>query len=105
MEALGIQTKLITNGLEEQWIKGASRQVNIDPGYLVASRFVLASGKDFTHRIYVGQGIYADLTLVYTKDQFQPLPWTYPDYQSQPVQDFLIKVRKKYLFDTSVAID
>ena len=97
--------KLITNGLEEQWIKGASRQVNIDPGYLVASRFVLASGKDFTHRIYVGQGIYADLTLVYTKDQFQPLPWTYPDYQSQPVQDFLIKARKKYLFDTSVAID
>lgn len=92
--------KLITNGLEEQWAKEDLRQVNIDPGFLVASRFVLASGKDFTHRIYIGQGIYADLTLIYTKDRFQPLPWTYPDYQSEPVQQFLVKVRQKYIIDT-----
>lgn len=95
--------KLIANGLEEQWAKGDLRRVNIDPGFLVASRFILASGKDFTHRVYIGKGIYADLTLVYTQDRFQPLPWTYPDYQSEPVQQFLIKVRKKYLFDTSVS--
>ncbi len=90
--------KLITNGLEEEWAKEELRQINIDPGYLVAARFVLASGKDFTHRVYIGQGIYADLTLVYTKERFQPLPWTYPDYQSEPVQQFLDKVRRKYLF-------
>lgn len=91
--------KLITNGLEELWAKADQRQVNIDPGYLLASRFVLASGKDFTHRIYVGQSVYADLTLIYTQGGFQALPWTYPDYQAEPVQHFLDKVRRKYLFD------
>lgn len=93
--------KMITNGLEEQWARDDLRQVNIDPGFLVASRFVLASGKDFTHRVYIGQGVYADLTLIYTKDWFQPLPWTYPDYQAEPVQQFLIKVRQKYIFNIS----
>ncbi len=96
--------KLITNGLEDQWAKDDLRQVNIDPGYLVASRFVLASGKDFTHRIYVGQSVYADLTLIYTQGDFQALPWTYPDYQAASVQQFLGKVRQKYIFDTSVHI-
>jgi hypothetical protein len=97
--------KMITNGLEAQWSKDGLRGVNIDPGYLVASRFVLASGKDFSHRIYIGQGIYADLTLIFTKEQFKPLPWTYPDYQSDPVQQFLLKVRKKYLYDIAVAFE
>jgi len=96
--------KLITNGLEEQWAKDDLRRINIDPGYLVASRFVLASGKDFTHRVYIGQGFYADLTLIYTQDRFQPLPWTYPDYRSEPVQQFLYKARQKYMFDISVHV-
>jgi hypothetical protein len=62
-------------------------------------RFVLATGKNFSHRIYLGQGIYADLTLIYRHGEFQALPWTYPDYADQPLRRFLLSVRGKYARD------
>jgi len=49
--------------------------------------------------IYLRRGIYADLTLMYRKGQFQSLPWTYPDYKDEHLQDFLLKVRNKYALD------
>ncbi|MFZ7124639.1 MAG: DUF4416 family protein [Desulfobacterales bacterium] len=92
--------KLRTNALEAEYAdEDSRRRVNIDPGYLLPERFVLASGKNFTHRIYIGKGIYADLTLTYRKGEFQCLPWTYPDYADHRIQSFLIQVRRKYLFD------
>ncbi len=91
--------KLATNLLEKTCLDGDNRQVNIDPGYLLSSRFVLATGKEYSHRIYIGQNIYADLTLMYTKKGFKTLEWTYPDYASQAVTGFLEKVRNKYLLD------
>jgi len=77
------------------------RQINIDPGLLSRENLVLATGKNFTHRIYLGQGVFADLTLIYTKGKFQKLPWTYRDYMSEQVQRFLLKQRKRY--DDSVS--
>jgi hypothetical protein len=66
----------------------------------VSSRFILATGKEYSHRIYIGKGIYADLTLMYSKkDGFKTLPWTYPDYASESMISFLSKVRDKYLLD------
>jgi len=91
--------KLATNDLEKSCLSGGNRQVNIDPGYLLASRFVLATGKEYSHRIYIGKNIYADLTLMYTKQGFKTLEWTYPDYASDAVTGFLEKVRNKYLLD------
>ena len=91
--------KLATNALEEQFSERSHRRVNIDPGYLLCSRFVLATGKDYAHRIWIGQGIYADLTLMYTNQGFKPLEWTYPDYASKEILVFLGKVRAKYLTD------
>lgn len=91
--------KTITNRIENQYASNGKRIVNIDPGYLSLERFVLASGKNFTHRIYVGQGIFADLTLIYQHGMFEKLPWTYPDYADQPVLAFLEKVRNKYAVD------
>ena len=88
------EIKIFTNELELKYSSGGKRRVNIDPGYLLPERFVLATGKNFTHRIYIGQGVYADLTLIYTKGDFHPLPWTYPDYGSQPMITFLKQVRK-----------
>lgn len=85
-----------TNEVEQSLALDGRRCVNIDPGYLLNERFVLATGKNYAHRIYIGQGIYADLTLVYQKGRYQPLQWTYPDYQADDMQAFLIKVRKKY---------
>ncbi|WDP89009.1 MAG: DUF4416 family protein [Desulfobacter sp.] len=92
--------KLATNALEQQFLSGGTlRQINIDPGYLLPSRFILATGKDYSHRIYIGKQIYADLTLMYTKEGFKSLEWTYPDYASQAVFQFLGQVRQKYLLD------
>jgi hypothetical protein len=77
--------------------------VNIDPGYLLPERLVLATGKNFTHRIYIGQGIYADLTLIFQKGAFRTLPWTYPDYADRCLIDFLTLVRNKYMLDLKQA--
>ena len=90
------QIKVATNALEGRYMQGGRRRVNIDPGYLLHERFVLASGKNFSHRIYLGSGIYADLTLIYQKGNFQKLPWTYPDYADGPILSFLRQVRLKY---------
>jgi len=91
--------KLFTNTIEHSCSSGGKRQVNIDPGYLVHERFVLATGKNFTHRIYIGKGIYADLTLIFTRGAFQTLPWTYPDYAHENMLTFLEQVRKKFALD------
>jgi Domain of unknown function (DUF4416) len=91
--------KHLTNALESDLTRKGSRAVNIDPGYLLLERLVLATGKNFSHRIYLRRGIYADLTLIYRKGQFHSLPWTYPDYKDSNLQEFLFKVRKKYALD------
>ena len=90
------EIKLTTNALEEEYRAAEGRRVNIDPGYLLLERFVLATGKNFSHRIYIGAGIYADLTLLFRRGGFQPLPWTYPDYADRPLSDFLLRVRRRY---------
>jgi len=70
--------------------------MNLDPGYLTMAKIVLASTKDFSHRIYLERGIYGEVTLYYKENTFNALPWTYPDYQSAAAKDFLSKVREKY---------
>ena len=92
--------KRLTNEVENRYLCGEDRRVNIDPGYLLPERFVLASGKNFTHRIYIGKGIYADLTLIYQKGAFRQLPWTYPDYADKRMSAFLTLVRKRYMLES-----
>jgi hypothetical protein len=93
------EIKLTTNRLEQSFAQNGRRRVNIDPGYLLYERFVLASGKNFCHRIYIGSGIYADLTLIYQRGKYEKLPWTYPDYADEPMLAFLTQVRNKYAID------
>ena len=93
------EIKLITNDLELEYLKNSKRMVNLDPGYMLRERFVLATGKNFSHRIYIGQRIYADLTLIYSKGRFIKLPWTYPDYAEQNMLIYLERVRNKYVID------
>jgi hypothetical protein len=88
--------KLTTNTIEKRYADSRGRTVNIDPGYLLLERFVLATGKNYTHRIYVGNGIYADLTLVYQNKTFKPLPWTYPDYADPQMIVVLSSMRDSY---------
>lgn len=91
--------KLCTNRIENRYLAGGQRRVNIDPGYMLQERFVLGTGKNFTHRIYIGHGIYADLTLIYQKGAFRTLPWTYPDYAHKDLINWLVLVRRKHAFD------
>ena len=93
------QIKRETNKLETQFLENGSRTVNIDPGYLLLERLVLATGKNFSHRIYIGKGIYADLTLIYKQGRFESLPWTFPDYAGTQIQQFLQRVRSKYALE------
>lgn len=94
-----------TNRLESESSTGGKRHVNIDPGYITAERVVLATGKNYSHRIYLGAGVYADLTLIYTKGGYQRLPWTYPDYASTTVNEILEQIRRKYLFQVGIKQD
>ena len=89
--------KLTTNEIEKQYITDGNRRVNLDPGYLLRERFVLATGKNYAHRVYIGNQIYADVTLLYKEGGFEFLPWTYPDYKSDEIQDFLKNVRNDYV--------
>ncbi len=93
------EIKLKTNALEQEFSIKDKRCVNIDPGFMLRERFVLATGKNFAHRIYIGNRIYADLTLIFQKGSFQSLPWTYPDYKAPGMQSFLYQVRNKYIKD------
>ena len=91
--------KVTTNRLEEEYaqihvLPGITRPLNLDPGYIDLGKLVLASTKDHAHRIYLQQGIFAELTLIYTKKHWQALPWTYPDYQSKEYHEFFDQCRK-----------
>jgi hypothetical protein len=93
------QIKLATNELEQEYSSGGKRTVNIDPGYMLHERFVLATAKNYSHRIYIGRRIYADLTLIYKDGRFRALPWTYPDYADERMLTYLQQVRNKYVLD------
>ncbi|KPJ77173.1 MAG: GTP-binding protein [Deltaproteobacteria bacterium SG8_13] len=93
------EIKHFTNRVERRFADGGRRRVNIDPGYLLPERFVLATGKNYSHRIFIGQGIYADLTLIYRSGGFHPLEWTYPDYREDRMRNYLCAARRKYLDD------
>lgn len=89
--------KLATNEIEEKSVLDLRRQVNIDPGYISKAHLILATGKAYTHRPYLRDGIYADLTLVYQGKKFCSLPWTYPDYADEKQLLMLGKIRNRYL--------
>lgn len=77
-----IEIKLLTNTLEKELSRVGRRQINLDPGYLTLDKLVLATTKDYTHRIYLGKGIYGEVTLYYRDGAWHPFEWTYPDYRT-----------------------
>jgi len=74
--------KIATNKIEQRLSSGTSRLINIDPGYLDLAKLILASTKDYKHRMYLNRGIYAEVTLFYQEKTFNPWEWTYPDYKT-----------------------
>ncbi|MGE3808780.1 MAG: DUF4416 family protein [Gemmataceae bacterium] len=92
--------KLHTNALEEELTAGGSypepRPVNLDPGFLSLGKFVLATVKDQQHRLYLRDGIFAEVTLRFMDRSYEPWPWTYADYQEPAVIAFLNEARSLY---------
>ena len=85
--------KLLTNDMEAFYSHAGKRQINLDPGYITLAKVVLASTKNYSHRIYLGKGIYAELALFYKGHQFVAMPYTYNDYKDQTYLLMLMKVR------------
>ncbi|MBN1290646.1 MAG: DUF4416 family protein [Candidatus Latescibacteria bacterium] len=90
--------KLFTNDIEmEAALKTGdtiARRVNIDPGYVTLSKLILATTKDYSHRIYIGKNIYAEVTLHFLRGTFAPFIHTYPDYQTPLSIEFFNNVRE-----------
>lgn len=90
--------KLITNSIEKELTRRyrgeeKGRIVNLDVGYLTLGQVVLATTKSYSHRIYLRDGIWAEVTLYYYKGRYSPWPWTYPDYASGMYEDVFIEAR------------
>jgi len=88
--------KNFSNNVEAQNCKAGKRTINLDPGYLALSKIILASTKDFSHRIYLSDGIYAEITVQYKNKAFSALPWTYPDYMCPQAIRFFTQLREIY---------
>jgi hypothetical protein len=88
--------KVFTNKVENKLSLDSRRQINIDPGYLDMAKLVLASTKDYKHRIYLDRGIYAEITLFYQDKTFQPWEWTYPDYRTSDYIRIFNQIRQLY---------
>lgn len=88
--------KRLTNFIEQTYIVNGKRRFNLDPGLLTLGNFVLATGKNNAHRIYLRDGIFADLTLIYRAGTYRPLEWTYPDYAAHEMIEILNRFREHY---------
>lgn len=85
--------KRILVDIEKTCSKDNRRFVNIDIGYLALEKIVVASTKNFSHRIYIGKGVYGDLQFLRLKNKYKPMDWTFPDYKQNFVLQFFEKVR------------
>jgi len=82
--------------IEKKFAKDGNRLVNIDPGYLTEAKIILASFKNFSHRIYLSRCVFADMQLMFVGGKYVPMRWTFSDYKSDVAQKFFIKLREKY---------
>ena len=97
LAAIKVATNAMETELAQELDAAVARPVNLDPGYLDGSKLVLATTKDRAHRIYLGRGIHAEVTLTWHRGAWRPTPWTYRDYQSEPYLAFFTKARVRYL--------
>ena len=94
MDAL-MEAKLRCMEIECALMGPDGRRVNLDPGYVTLHSVVLSTRKPRAHRIYLGRGVFAEVTLLYRRGKYRPLPWTYADYRSEEAQRFFLLMRRK----------
>jgi len=88
--------KLAAMKLEAELSVDGKRTVNLDPGYLDLGKLVLATRKDQAHRIALGRGVFAEVTLRFRRGRFEPWEWTYPDYRSPEYAAIFAQIRSIY---------
>ncbi len=91
------EIKVLLEGIERDTAQEGGRTVNLDPGLITPENFILATGKNFTHRVYLHDGVFAELTLEFRGGEFRVLPWTYADYASKEIRALLKAVRAEFL--------
>lgn len=95
--------KTAANRIEKMLSINGRRSINIDPGYITESKLILLTTKDHGHRIYLRNGIYAEITLKYQKGGFEPLETTYPDYRNGDYINFFNNARLLYREEAAIA--
>lgn len=88
--------KLVTNGVEQKLSRSGKRTINIDPGYITLGKLVLLTTKDYSHRVYLKRGIYAESTLKFYKGTYLPWQTAYSDYKSDSYIKIFNSIRDLY---------
>ncbi|MGC2062697.1 MAG: DUF4416 family protein [Thermodesulfovibrionales bacterium] len=90
------EIKVLTDDIEYRNLKDGRRSVNLDPGYLTEAKVILASTKNYSHRIYLGRGIYAEQEYIFSKGGYQPLSHTYTDYKNPEYLKVFSQARRQF---------
>jgi hypothetical protein len=90
------RTNALESDLASRHLYPEIRPLNLDPGHLLLGKFMLATTKDQAHRVYLRDGIFAEVTLRCEAGAFEPWPWTYADYRLECVREFLKEARDYY---------
>ncbi len=88
--------KLSSNRLEIDTTHEGCRTFNLDPGYLSDANVIIATTKNYYHRVPLQKGIYAHIEYVIKGKKFCPLEWTYPDFKSPGYLDFFGRLLQLY---------
>jgi len=91
------EIKLLTNSIEDKYSKNNKRLINLDPGYLTEFNLILPSAKERPHKIYLKKGIFADPIYIFRKSSCITFQHTFPDFRTEKIQNFFLKIRKNYL--------
>jgi len=94
------EIKILTNDLENEIrreFRADLRIINLDPGYITPAALIMATAKDFSHRIPLRRGIYGHLEFLFTKAGIRKLDWTYPDFAQEDYQSYFLALRKTFL--------
>jgi hypothetical protein len=89
-----VEAKLSVLEVEKKFAVDGKRRINLDPGYMSLAKVVLASRKNYSHRIYLGKGVFCELELFYQAGRFNPLPYTYYDYRDDTFLKFFVDARE-----------
>ncbi len=95
-----VEAKHMSYELERMFLEHGRRKYNVDPGIVTLENVLLSTFKNYYHRIYLGKGVFAEVTLAYIKGELRPFEWTYPDYRRDEMREFLLSVRNRLYQET-----